>query len=209
MKKKTIDVLRNFASINQGILVSEGNELKTMSVMKNVFAKAKVPDEFDREFAIYDLNEFISTLSLLDSPELEYKKEYLAIRSGRTNIRYHYSSPAIIVSPPRDKEIKVVSQMSFKLTGKELEALLKAAAVMKLQQMEISDNQIKVFNSDSSGNLYTVDIETKKDDVVGKKVINVDNVKLLPGDYDVEVSERVVKFTSADGDVEYIIACEA
>lgn len=207
MQKDTVEILKNFASINQGIILREGNKIRTMSIMKNVFATAIVPDSFDKEFAIYDLNEFLSTLSLFDSPELSFKQDHLEMKSGRTRVKYFYSSPSVIVAPPIDKNIKVEGELTFKLLTTTLEQLLKAAAVMKLKELEITDKGLRAFNKNSTGNQYDVGVEDLEGSAT-PKVIKIENIKLLPRDYNVVVGERAIKFTTIDGDLEYIIAIE-
>lgn len=208
MQKETVDVLKNFASINQGILILEGSELRTMSIMKNVFATAKVPDTFDREFAVYDLNEFLATLSLFDKPELAFKEEHILIAEGKSKIKYFYSAPSVIVSPPRDKSIKVEGDLTFQLPLAILSQLLKAASVMSLKELEITSKGLRAFNKSSVGNQYDVKLE----DITGEtspKILNIENLKLLPRDYTVVVGNKAVKFTSIDKDLEYIVAVEA
>jgi len=208
MQKETVDVLKNFASINQGILILQGSELRTMSIMKNVFATAKVPDTFDREFAVYDLNEFLATLSLFDKPELAFKEEHILIAEGKSKIKYFYSAPSVIVSPPRDKSIKVEGDLTFQLPLAILSQLLKAASVMSLKELEITSKGLRAFNKSSVGNQYDVKLE----DITGEttaKILNIENLKLLPRDYTVVVGTKAVKFTSIDKDLEYIVAVEA
>ena len=40
LSSKTIELLKNFSSINQSILFKEGSKLRTISVMKNILAEA-------------------------------------------------------------------------------------------------------------------------------------------------------------------------
>lgn len=207
MKKETVAILRNFSSINQGIIFRQGNELRTMSIMKNVFASAKVPDDFDQEFAIYDLNEFLSTLSLFDAPTITYQPDHIDVRSGKNRAKYFFSSPSVIVSPPVGKSIPVNPYLTFKITSGQLEAIQKAAAVLKLKELEITSTGIRAFNKAQSGNQYDIEV----DDIQGTgkdQVLLIENLKLLPLDYTVDVADRVVRFTSVSGDLEYIISVE-
>jgi len=208
VQKETIEILKNFAGINQGILIREGNELRTMSVMKNVFGTAMVPDKFEKEFAIYDLNEFLSALSLFDAPDLEFEASHVEITGDKSKVKYYYSSPSVIVSPPADKKIKVEAGLTFKLTTGQLEKTLKAAAVMKLKELEISKEGLRAYNKSTVGNQYTVDIEGIDGDLKATKTLLIENIKFLPRDYNVTVGEKAVKFTTINGDLEYIVAAE-
>lgn len=208
MKKETIEILKNFAGINQGILIREGNELRTMSIMKNVFGTAMVSDKFEKEFAIYDLNEFLSTLSLFDAPELDYDTKYIEITGNKSKVQYHYSAPSVIVSPPQGKNISVKPGLTFKLTASQLEKVLKAAAVMKLKELEFSSDGLKTYNKSSIGNQYTVEIDGIQGDLSETKTLLIENIKFLPRDYNVTVGEKAIKFQTIDGDLEYIVAVE-
>lgn len=208
MNKETIEVLKNFAGINQGLLIRKGNELRTMSVMKNVFGTAVVGDSFDKEFAVYDLNEFLSTLSLFDAPDVEYQDSHIDISSGRSKVKYFYSSPSVIVSPPADKKIRVEPGLTFKLTAEQLDKLLKSSAVMKLKDLEISDTGLKVYNKSSVGNQYTIEVDDIKGEITSSKSLLVENLKFLSRDYNVTVGEKAVKFQTIKGDLEYIVAVE-
>lgn len=205
MQKETIDVLKNAAAINQGILILKGNQIKTMSVMKNIFLTANVPDSFDREFAIYDLNELISTLSLFEKPEVAFKDDHILISAGKSKIKYFYSSAAVVVSPPKDKSITITGDFKFNLPEVILSQLIKAAAVMKLDTVEISQHGLHAFNKKSGGNQYDVKLETVEGDLAESKLLSIDLLKLLSRDYKVTVGDRAAKFNSIDGDLEYIV----
>ena len=97
----TLAILKNFSSINQSILVRKGNKLRTMSVMKTVLAEAKVEEEFPKDFAIYDLNQFLNGLSLHEDPDLDFGNDsYVVIREGKRRVKYFFADPEVIVSPP-------------------------------------------------------------------------------------------------------------
>ena len=205
MQKETIEVLKNAASINQGILIIKGNQIRTMAVMNNVFLTANVPDTFDRDFAIYDLNEFLSTLSLFDKPEVAYKDDHILIAMNKSKIKYFYSAPSVVVSPPRDKKIEITGEFSFKLPEVILGQLIKAASIMKLDTVEITKGGLRAFNKKNGGNQYDVKIEEVTGDLAESKLLTIELLKLLPRDYTVVIGDRAAKFNSIDGDLEYII----
>lgn len=210
MQKSTIELLKNFAGINQSILFRPGSVLKTISIMKNVFAEAVVDDEFTREFAIYDLNEFLATLALFEAPEFNYEENYLVIKSGRNKVKYHYSSPSVIVSPPLDKKIEIEGDIKFTLTKEMLEKLLKAASVMNLEDMEIHSTGYTAFNKNNVGN--QIDVEVEDMEVTGKaksKILKIINLKMMPGDYQVNASDRAVEFKAKDGSKTYFVGVES
>ena len=136
LSDKTLTILKNFAGINNSILVKKGNQLKTISVAKNILAEAQIEEKFSRDFAIYDLNQFLNGLSLHQDPDLDFSPDsYLTIREGKRRVKYFYADPAVIVSPP-DKEISLPTEdVCFQLDSIALEKLLKAAAVYQLPDL--------------------------------------------------------------------------
>ena len=136
LSDKTLTVLKNFAGINNSILVKQGTQLRTISVAKNILAEAVIDEEFSRDFAVYDLNQFLNGLSLHQDPDLDFTEDtYLTIREGKRRVKYFFADPAVIVSPP-DKEISLPSEdVHFQLESSSLEKLLKAAAVYQLPDL--------------------------------------------------------------------------
>ena len=209
----TLGILKNFAGINNSILVKEGNQLRTMSVAKNILAEARIDEEFPREFAIYDLNQFLNGLSLHQDPELDFKEDtYLNIREGKRRVKYFYADPNVIVSPP-DKEITLPSEdVHFQLDSSALEKLLKAAAVYQLPDLSAVGDAgvIKLVVSDKKNdttNEFAIVVgETDK-----KFTFNfrVENIKIITGAYDVVISSKLLsRFTCTSIPLTYYIALE-
>ena len=136
LTEKTFTLLKNFANINNSILVKKGNQLRTISVAKNILAEASISEEFPRDFAIYDLNQFLNGLVLHQDPEMDFKEQsYLTIREGRRRVKYFYADPKVIISPPEKDIVLPSDDVSFKLGSENLTSLLKAAAVYQLPDL--------------------------------------------------------------------------
>lgn len=209
MDQKTVEVLKNFATINQGIIIHPGNELRTMAVTKNIFATAKVPDEFETGFAIYNLNEFLSVLSLFGVPDFAYGEDSVVIKQGKMRARYQYSSPAVVTAPPVGKSIPVRDvQLEFSVTGEELRNLMKAAAVLKATDLVFTKAGIRAFNKKVDVNDYTLEIDGVEGDTDKAFSLKLDSMKMLSGDYNVRVTDTVVAFDTADGSLSYTMALE-
>ena len=213
LSDKTISVLKNFSSINQSILFKEGNKLRTISVMKNILAEATVSEDFSKDFGIYDLNQFLNGLSLHSSPELDFANEgYVVIREGRSRSKYFFADPNVIVTPP-DKAITLPSEdVCFELSTDQLDKLLKAAAVYQLPDISAVGEAgviklvVRDKKNDTSNNHEIVVGETDSEFVFNFKV---ENIKVLPGTYEVVVSQkRLSRFTSKNHDLTYYIALE-
>ena len=213
LSDSTLTVLKNFAGINNSILVKEGNQLRTISVAKNILAEADIPEDFPRDVAIYDLNQFLNGLSLHQDPNLDFSKDaYISIEEGKRRVKYFYADPQVIIAPP-DKEINLPTQeVTFQLESTSLEKLVKAAAVYQLPDLSVlgKNGEIHMVVRDKkndTSNHFSVTVgETVNDFVFNFKV---ENIKILPGSYNVVVSSKLLScFTNTDIDVKYYIALE-
>jgi hypothetical protein len=217
LSEHTISVLKNFASINQNLVIREGSELQTMSAMKNIVARSGVEENFPKEMAIYDLNEFLAALSLFTSPVLEFDEQYVTIKeeSNPTNsLKYFYSDPSVVQSP--SKTITMPSEdITFELSSGDLSKMKRASAVIGAPDMvlENTDEPFKsilnaIDKKNDTANNYSLDISTNGDGQF-KFYFKVENLKLMDGSYDVSVSSRnISNFKSKNSDVEYWIALE-
>lgn len=212
LNKQTVEILRNFSTINQGILFREGNVIRSMSVMRNIFARAVVKDVIPQEFAIYDLPEFLSCMSLFDNPSVDFQERLVEMSAGNNKVKYFYSSPNVVIAPP-DKEMRMKgTDISFSITEAELLQINKASAVMKLKDLAITKDGVTVLNTDADGNRYDIKLVVKTDLEDPRVVIKVDDLKIIPANYDVNVnSTGMIQFvcTSADLDIEYFIAIQS
>ena len=213
LSDKTILLLKNFSSINQSILFKAGTKLRTMSVMKNILAEATIDEELPKDFGIYDLNQFLNGLSLHQSPELDFAKdEHVVIKEGKMRSKYFFADPSVIVSPP-EKEITLPSEdVSFSLTSQQLEKLKKAASIYQLPDISaIGDGGVVKLvardkKNDTSNDFSIVVGETDKQFVFNFKE---ENLKIIPGSYDVVVSSKLLsRFTAQNYELTYYIALE-
>jgi len=209
----TLGILKNFAGINNSILVKEGNQLRTISVAKNILAEAEIDEDFPRQFGIYDLNQFLNGLSLHQDPDLDFTEEsYLTIREGKRRVKYFFADPQVIVAPP-EKEISLPSEdVCFQLDSTALDKLLKAAAVYQLPDLSAVGGEgvvklvVRDKKNDTSNEFAVVVGETDKNFVFNFKV---ENIKIIPGAYDVVVSSKLLsKFTNTNFNLKYYIALE-
>ena len=213
LSDKTISLLKNFSSINQSILFKEGNKLRTISVMKNILAEATVSEDFTKDFGVYDLNQFLNGLSLYQNPELDFKNDgYVVMKEGKSRSKYFFADPNVIVSPP-DKDISLPSEdVCFELSTDQLDKLLKASSIYQSPDLSaIGENGvIKLVVRDKkndTSNVYSVIVgETDKEFCFNFKV---ENIKILPGTYEVVVSQKLLsRFTAKNSDLTYYIAME-
>ena len=213
LSDKTLSVLKNFSTINQSILFKQGNKLRTISVMKNILAEATITEELPKDFGIYDLNQFLNGLALHQSPELDFANDgHVVIKEGRMRSKYFFADPNVIITPP-EKAIDLPSEdVSFELRTEQLDKLLKAAAVYQLPDLAVvgGEGVVKIVvrdkKNDTSNEFAVVVGETDKEFSFNFKV---ENIKIIPGAYDVVVSQKLLsKFTNTNCDLKYYIALE-
>lgn len=213
LSKVAVDILKNFASINQGLVFKPGQTLSTMNVMENTFATAEVPDIFPLEFAIYDLVEFLAAYSLTDSCEIQFLENMLVMKTlGGEETKYSYASPSVIVSPG-DKKVRLPSEdKSFILTKEVFDKIIKVSSVLKLKDLVIDCMGVTITNrSSSTSNEHLIKLDVFWNGSNEKSLIKIDNLKLIPVDYDVSICNRgIARFTSRNADykVQYHIALE-
>ena len=213
ISEKTAQLLKNFSSINQSLMFKTGNKIRTISVMKNIFAEATITEEIPRTFGIYDLNQFLQGISLHPDPELCFKSDnHLLIKGGGNTTKYYFTDPSVIVSPP-EKTISLPSEdVCFLLDTKELDKLLKAAAVYQLPDLSVVGEAgvvklvVRDKKNDTSNDFSVVVGET---DEVFSFNFKVENIKILPGNYEVVISSKLLsRFKNTAYDLVYYIALE-
>jgi hypothetical protein len=214
LSDNTLTLLKNFAGINQSILVKQGNKLRTISIAKNILAEAEISEEFPREFAVYDLNQFLNGLSLHQDPDLDFtENSYITIREGKRRVKYFYADPNVIISPP-EKEIKLPSEdVCFQLETGALEKLVKAAAVYQLPDISAIGDAgvirlvVRDKKNDTSNEYSIVVGETDEQFTFNFKVENIS--KIVSGAYNVVVSRKLLsQFTNTKHNLSYWIALE-
>ncbi len=213
LSEKTISILKNFSQINQSIFIRSGNKLRTMSVMKNILAEADIVEEFPKDFAIYDLNQFLNGLALYQNPDLDFTdSSYLFIREGKEKSKYIFSDPDVIVSPP-DKGISLPSKdICFQINSNQLAKLLKASSVYQVNDLAVigKNGAISLVvrdKKDVSSNEYSIEVGTTDKEFVFN--FKVENIKIIPGSYDVVISSKLLsQFTCSQFNLCYYIALE-
>ncbi len=208
---RVISVIKNFSMINNSMLF-RANEpyLSTLSSTKTVMAKAKIDQEFEREFCIYDLQKFLNVLALFKEPDIFFEEKQLRIEGDRQRIFYTYADrKSITVAPKRTIEMPTID-VQFTLTPEALSSLLKAASVLGLSEIAVCGDGKKMTleafdNNNSTSNLYAQNIgETKAKFQV---VYKVDYFRLIPNVYDVSVCASTGSHFKGE-DIEYWIAFE-
>ena len=216
LSEQTVNILKNFSTINQNILVKEGSQLRTMSTMKNILAEAPVTEDFPHDFGIYDLNEFLGVLTLVKDAELDFSSEKFANLTGsRTKIKYFFSDPSILTTPPETFNAPECD-VNIGVSKDTLSNVLKAAAVMQLPDVVLSRITLEVPAGiaatdlkNSTSNIYTETLDDDRQDKTFKFHFKADNLKMIPGDYQVSASTTAQVSSWVGGEASYWIAMEA
>ena len=212
LSKETLTIIKNFAGINGNLLIKPGNELSTVAISKTAFAKAVVTENFPLEFGIYDVNEFLGVMSLFDDPDLEFTEKYVTIKEGRNSIKYFGAATQNMVVPTKDI-VFPEAEINLSLEASTLAMIMKTAPILKSEDVsfigngsEISVNVVDKKNA--TANNYTHIIGSNPKDF--KVNLKVDNLRMLPGDYDVSIStKKISQFKSKATDLTYFVAIEA
>ena len=212
LSNETKEVLKNFSTINQNLVIKEGSSISTMSAMKNIIANASVSENFPKEFAIYDLNEFLAALSLFDKPELDFKDDFVVITeegSKGKSLKYWYSDPSVVTTVTKDITMPS-TEVTFTQSSDELSHITKAAAVIGAPDMVLENGSLKVTDKkNQTANAFSMDVAQSDSDVNYAFWFKVENLKLMSGTYDVSVSSKKIShFKNTSVDIEYYIALE-
>lgn len=215
LSELTMNVFRNYASINPNVVINEGNTLKTVSEAKNVLSTTVLDVEFPRTFGIYDLTEFLSVISLVDAPRLKFEEDHCIIsdNSGRSRIRYYYSDLDLLTKPSRDI-VMPEADVSFTLDRETLSRIRKASSVLGHNEMSVSvvDNVLSVSvidNTTSTSNVFTIDVDGTFTDPNFNFIFDIRNLKMIDGDYDVSISSRNIShFVNKETAIQYWVALE-
>ena len=211
----TLSVLRNFSSINPNVVLKPGQEVKTISEAKNILAVAEIAEDFPTEMGIYDLNEFLSVVNLVNDPQLNFGDNHVDVVGGNSKVKYFFSDTSILTTPQKDITMPDC-EVTVSFTDDILSQIRKAASALGHREMSISATDdgvnIKVFDSkDSSANIYNIQLANDAGYKEGQFdfVININNLKLLDGDYIVKISSKLIsEWKNTTKPVRYYIALE-
>ena len=206
LSKRTQAILKNFAGINQSIVINPGNSVQTISNVKDVFAKAEIEETFDTKVSIYDVNEFLGVVSLFEDPDLEFGDKSVTITQGRMKQTYYYADPSVITVPPENGVNLPSVEVNAKLSREQLQSIIKAASLNDSQALTFTNGNVKVWNH-SVANSNTFEIEEVADHNNDYELsIAVDKLKMVADDYTIEIcSKGLTRFVGTQG-LEYFVA---
>jgi hypothetical protein len=204
ISNETLSVLASFSRINQSIYINEGdNFLSTISIDKNIMGKTEIVETFPSEFGIYDLSEFLSAASLIADPDFEFGDTSVVIKNNSTKIKFSYVSKELVISPPSTMKFPD-PDITINISNEELTSAIKAAAVLSVPSLIITNQDGKIViavddHKNSSANTWSKSIGDYDGENDFTFIISVDNLKMMPGDYAVDVSSKgISRWTNAE-----------
>lgn len=215
LSEDTINVLKNFATINPNLVFTPGQKVKTISEAKTIMAQADIVEDMPREFGVYDLNEFLSVYNLVDQPTLEFEDKSVLINGANNQVvRYFFSETEILTTPQKDIQMPD-AELGFTLTDDILNQIRKAAAVLGHTELSLKgDNGVitasVVDTKDSTSNSFSYELDRDNACVESFNfIVSIPNLKLLPGDYFVSISSKLISnWTNNNYPIEYFVALE-
>jgi len=214
LSERTIEILKNFATINPSIVIERGQTIRAVSPPKTILANAQIEEDFPNKFGIYDLPRFLGTLSLFTEPDLYFTDHFVTIKSGSQQSKFFYCDPELIMQPPQN-QIAVENVIAeFTLTEHDLAAIMKGANVLQVPEfvLENREGDIVVTAKDSkntSSNTFERKVGETTDAINFSAIIKAEYMKLAPGSYDVRLSSNgLVHFKQTSGSLQYWIVTE-
>jgi len=211
ISKETINILKNFATINSNILIRKGKSISTISTAKNIFAKADVAEDFPVDVPIYDLNSLLELLTFMENQKVEFGESSLTVSKDNGKFEYFYSALNVIVAAP-EKAPELDTKFEFKLSSEDVNTITKAAAITSAPRISISNNDGTVSitvgdKKNATANSYKKVIGTS--DVDFDCHMAVENLKITPGSYTVSISsKKAFLFKNDSNSLVYLIAME-
>lgn len=199
LNNKTIDILRNFGMIQPNLVVESGSTISTLAEAKHIMAEAQIDETFDSGFGIYDLNEFLSAHSLLEGPELDFAESHVILKSGNAKVKYHFADTEILTKKTQAIQMPP-ADLSFTFTEANINNIRKAASSLNLDSPTLSliveDGNIVarvLCTQNPSSNSYSLVIgKYDGDDTEADYRFNIDNLKLISGDYNVDITNKLI-----------------
>ena len=220
ISENTMQILKNYGSINPNFIARKGNTITTISEAKNILSSCSIEEEFEQDMGIYDLNEFLNVLSLVDQPKLDMEEKWCTVKdsTGRSKVKYFFTDPEMLTSPT-EKMIQNAGNMesfeiSFTLDNDTLNKVKRAASAlghtsMKVESKDTDGVVLMVFDTENpTSNTFSIDVPGQGQGD-GQYVINISNLKIVPGDYDVKISNKnISNFIHKEKPIQYWIALE-
>lgn len=214
LTQTTIDILKNFSSINTNLVIRAGSKIETMSASKDIMVSYDCEESFAQQMSIFNMNEFLGVLNAFNKPELDLDVKYVTIKQGKQKVKYNYADEAFLITPPKKGLNFPAADISFELGDVTLSKLQKMASILSAEDMSVIGDgktiSIKIFDKKNpSTNTFDFDVETDTSEIFQVN-FKIDKLKLYPGTYTLDISsKRISRFTHSTLPLIYFIAVES
>jgi hypothetical protein len=220
ISSKTVSLLQSFAQISPNLLVKPGNKLATRNAVNSIQARAVVDETFTQQFAVYDLSQFLTLLSMTQTPEVEFHEKHLEINHGDGRTHSFYYADESLVTAPADNPPQLEHLYSFKLTASDINMIVKTASVVSATMMNIVSKNGKVVlsvNDPKNSTAHSFKQPLGESETSFDVKMSIDSFKIVPSEYKVNVSYMIAKtnkvlvffFESTTSDLTYLIAADS
>jgi hypothetical protein len=214
LSEQTIEILKNFSTINPNLVFKKGKVLQTITEAKNILASATIQEEFPHTFGIYDLTEFLASLSLVEDPSLSFNESSVSISGGKTSLEYYYS-PLNLLTTPQKQVNMPDAEVTFKFTEVLLNKIRRASSVLGHTSLQILGEEGKISlnvidpKTPSSNKYSVIADENNSCKEAFSFIAVVGNLKMIPGDYTISISSKLIShFKHSALPVDYWMALE-
>lgn len=208
---RTVQILKNFSTINPSLLFREGKVITTVSPQKTIMASATIKEEIPSSFAIYDLSRLLGVLSLFDQPELDIQESGMTISSGKQKVQYTFADPRMIITSDAKGVNMPDAEIDFVLTSEDLQRVTKALGVLQLPEIAVTGRDGEMFleavdSKNPSSDNYSVHL--KSTEHTFRMIFKAENMKIMSSNYDVKITSKGIAQFRSD-DVTYWVATES
>lgn len=213
LNDRTLQIMKNFSSINSGLVLQPGKTQKTMSPEQTILVEAKLEDELPNVFGIYDLNQFLGNVTTLGNPDLSFSNDRVVMSSGDMSLNYYSCSPSLIISPPNKELVLPKIDVAFTISNATLTKILRLASMNNLPNLSVigKNGEIKLQAHEAKNDTSNF-VSTTIDEYVGADFsisFKTENLRLIPDDYNVEIAiGGFSKWSNKSGNLTYYIAME-
>jgi hypothetical protein len=135
---KTLNILKNFNTINPSIRFLPGNVLRTISPLHSVLAEARLDMEVPTKFCISDISQFLNTLGLFEDPDISISDTQLTISDAKSQVVYICAAERQIILPPDDNIIMPETPTcQFSLTNTDFQQMVRGMSILGLPEVAI------------------------------------------------------------------------
>ncbi len=212
LNKETLAILQNFSTINTNLVIKPGKKFSTMSSTKDILAEYEGDDDFTKQVSVFNLNELLGVISAFNKPEIDLDDKFLTVKEGTQKVNYVYAEESLLTTPNKSIVMPKV-EIQFSISSTDLAKMVKMANILSVEDLSFIGDGTKIIarvldSKNPTGNSFDIDLETKTTKTFDAQ-FKIEKLKLFPGDYDVELTQRISRFAHKGVKLVVYVAVEA